>query len=369
MTLYYVALFILALAIAAPFVLRILFPHKIELPEIAISIVGSILIASSVVIFVHLSTPTNVELLHGRVIDKRQVKVSCSHSYPCNPRQVCSGTGSTRSCYTVWSTCYRHSNDYDWRVFHDAARNGYLNIDRIDSRGTKEPPRFTSVLVGEPFTKANVYEDYIALAPNSLHYRKNVDVIPEYQRTIPRYPSITDLYRSNLILTTHATNNVDLVEMNNVLRNRLIRWGNKHQVNLIVMFTQHDRAFIEYLRNDWKNGRKNDAVILLNIDDENNVRWADIFSWSKNEYFNSIMRAQLSNMEKFTIDNFFEIVDNNIEHYVRMPMSEFKQLKWDREFSISHIIAFTIFQLIFNLGILLFIYHNDINNINQRRRY
>src|SRR3989344_6721208 len=67
------------------------------------------------------------EIWNGRVALKKQERVSCEHSYSCNPHPCnCDKNG----CDTCWDTCYEHSYDFDWRVY--TSNNETVEIDRID---------------------------------------------------------------------------------------------------------------------------------------------------------------------------------------------------------------------------------------------
>lgn len=51
------------------------------------------------------------EVWNGRVVEKKQERVPCEHSYPCNPHPcMCDDKGN---CSTCWDTCYEHAYDWD----------------------------------------------------------------------------------------------------------------------------------------------------------------------------------------------------------------------------------------------------------------
>lgn len=361
MSIIWVIVALTILGISAPWILKLIFPHKVTLPEIGISVVVSLVISGLCALFLLALTPQNTELLHGEVTDKKRVKVSCSHSYQCNCYTTCSGTGSNRTCRRVCQTCYEHSYDVDWRVYHNISMVGsYINIRRVDRRGTTEPPRWSRVEINEPFTAEHAYSDYIKLAPNSMFYRENVNINEAYQSTIPHYPRVRNVYDTVNILKTHDQPQLVLTEWNDTLREYLKSWSPEHHVNVIIMFTNHDRMFAEYLKNDWQNGRKNDAVIVVNIEEDLTPNWVEVFSWSKDQYFNSIIKAELANMDKFTVDNVFEVLDTNMEHFERRPMEEFEYLKWEREYAWWQVMIILLIQLGGNVGIAFLIINKEL---------
>ena len=125
-------------------------------PKVWISFVLAAFL-SLVVLFIQLATEqaktADYNFINGAVLNKRIEKVSCSHSYECNCRQVCSTSynSSTKktetSCHKVCDTCYEHNNDFSYRVYSNAM-DKIFTIDRIDPQGLKVPPRFEEIKDG-----------------------------------------------------------------------------------------------------------------------------------------------------------------------------------------------------------------------------
>lgn len=117
----------------------------------------------------------DTEIISGQVEGKKQVKVSCSHSYKCHCYTTCSG-GKTRTCTQHCSTCYDHPYDFDWDVYTTI---GEFEINRVDRQGTTEPPRWTQIKVADPVAREHSYVNYIKVAPDSLFNNlKNVNALP-----------------------------------------------------------------------------------------------------------------------------------------------------------------------------------------------
>lgn len=104
-------------------------------------------------------------ILNGQVIGKERNQVNCEHAYRCNCRQSC----SDKTCSQVCNTCFEHRNDWDWDV---QSTVGVFTINRIDKRGSQEPPRWTEVKLGEPAANTYSYTNYLKAAPNSLFNMK-----------------------------------------------------------------------------------------------------------------------------------------------------------------------------------------------------
>lgn len=359
-----------------PWILKFIFPHKICFKEVALSMVISLAIGGLSFIFFTATTPRSIEIWNGLVTDKKQVRVSCSHSYQCNCINVCSGSGESRTCTRVCQTCYRHSHDYDWRVYTNLG-NHYRNIPRIDSQGVRTPPRWQQVIIGEPYSRENRYRDYIKASNNSIYDFRNRRQREEFDALIPEYPRVYDLYRTNHIFEASSNprfSDSDLKSMNIEFKTLLGEWGPIHQINMIIVFTDQSREFMNYMVNEWEGGRKNDAIIFINLSDENTVNWVDIHSWTKNEFFNSIIRSDILALDEFYITKLWEILGNNVAYFERIEMEEFRYLLSERKYHWWQVLLMLILQLGGNIAIGILISRKKLfdtltPNIKSSRMY
>jgi hypothetical protein len=112
----YLFLLILVLLALSVIVNKLIWKEEITLGEMFINI-G--VISLMLVVFWTVSYQvrvSDVEILNGEVLGKSRNKVSCSHSYPCQCRLVCSGSGKNKSCSTHCKICYIHFYDFDYVV-------------------------------------------------------------------------------------------------------------------------------------------------------------------------------------------------------------------------------------------------------------
>lgn len=224
------------------------------------------------------SNTTDVELLNGQVTSKQQTRVSCSHSYSCNCRESCSGSGSNRSCSTTCDTCYEHPYDWDWDVLTTV---GTITIDRIDRRGSYEPPRWTAVQIGEPAAREHRYTNYIKAAPHSLFNMKLAEQdAKKHAALIPVYPRVYDYYRVDHV-----------IDINTGVKNRqqwdaeidasLRSLGGLKQANIIVVFVRGvGREYKTVLERAWVGGKKNDVVIIVGTEGTA-IKWVEAFTFGK----------------------------------------------------------------------------------------
>jgi hypothetical protein len=271
------------------------------------------------------SRTDDVEILDGQVAGKQSVRVSCSHSYPCNCRQECTGTGESRSCTTVCDTCYEHPYDVDWDVYSSI---GYTStIARIDSQGLDMPPRWAAAYVGEPFAAEHHYTNYIKANPDSVLLGQKGD-LKRFGALIPAYPQVYDYYKVNHVLN-EGVPGVDVPTWNWLISQADRTLGPQKQLNLLVVLVPtDDRSYTYAFRDQWLGGKKNDAVILIGSVDGHRIEWADVISWTTNKGYIINLRDDITHIG--TLDKRDDIVTAIVTEsrteFQRMHMKNYKWL-------------------------------------------
>lgn len=293
---------------------------KPTIGEFALVSLAALLLSSAVVSFGMFSETSDTEILNGQVTNKQKNRVGCRHSYSCNCREVCSGSGQSRSCSTVCDTCYEHSYDIDWDVYSSI---GGFSIDTIDRQGLREPPRWTIVKIGDPVSKSHTFLNYIKAARTNVLNRSGTKI----SYPMPSYPgNIYDYYK---IDRTIGATNAD--KWNEQISLVLRELGPSKQVNLIMVFTKHPEEFADQLNASWIGGKKNDVIIVVGTQDGTKPDWVKVLSWSKREDFKVDLREAILESElkpEVTVPMIGSIINKSFE---RRHMKEFEYLKYDIE--------------------------------------
>lgn len=71
----------------------------------------------------------------------------------------------------------------------------------------------------------------------------------------------------------------------------------------VLMYRNQPEDTSEMQRVLWKNGNKNEFIVMLNVDDNNNLTWFDIMSWTEKEDTKIIVRNYIANLKGKKIDN------------------------------------------------------------------
>jgi hypothetical protein len=323
--------------------------------EVACMVGVGVVVAAVSAIFVSCANTHDVEVWNGRVTSKAQETVSCSHSYPCNCHEVCSG-GKNPSCSTVCDTCYEHSHDYDWAVYTSTGEE--IDIDRIDSQGVNEPPRWTAVRIGEPVSTTHSYTNYIKASPDSLFRHQGIK--DKYQGHIPAYPgNIYDYYRLNRLVLAGAVVG-DSGAWNSQLSELNADLGAAKQVNIIVVLTNEPPEYFYALEESWIGGKKNDVILVVGLNGDKSPAWAEVMAWTTNQLFKVKLRDDIMDEKAIGVENVITALRTNITKYhQRKPMSDFEYLKsaitpTATQWAVSLMIVFLI-----SLGMLIYFYMED----------
>jgi hypothetical protein len=317
----FLALFGVALLIGG---LGFIFLEGVTWKEFLVQLGASAAIAGISIAIIYYRDTGDHELWNGRVTGKKQVWVSCEHSYQCDCHESCSGSGKNRSCSQVCRTCYEHFNDWDWRVY--ASFGGHTNIQRVDRRGSNTPPRWDAVVIGEPFSESRKYTSYIKASPDSLFRKQGQE--GKYLGRLPVYPGkVHDYYRANRLVTYGSVPPQDFKAWNDGLSEINANLGSGKQVNMVVVLTDQPHEWYYALEEYWIGGKKNDAILVIGVDPEGKATWAQVMAWTTSELFKVQLRDSVVALPKVTPEATLKALETNVSNtYKRKPMADFAYL-------------------------------------------
>lgn len=314
------------------------------------------LIAMWVVSYKSLS---DVDIVSGRVTGKEKTWVSCSHSYSCNCHTTCSGFGKNRTCSETCSTCYMHSNDWDWNVYSTV---GNFTIDRVDSRGSDMPERWRQINVKDPVSKSETYKNYIKASPDSLF--QQTSLVERYKNELPEYPGkIYDYYKIDRFLTVDFVVsqdernwwNKDLNELNADL-------GKQYQVNVVIVVVKDKpKEWFYALEQSWLGGKKNDAVLVVSVDAERNVKWVEVMAWVKDPIFKVKLRDKINDFKKLNRPDVVSMTRDVVKKFFqRKPMEDFSYLSASLVPSVTDWIITLVVSVIISVILSIISYQRDV---------
>lgn len=358
---------LLAVPILWPFVARRIWHTTITWGEMGLNIGISVLLVVIVYAIGMTRHTADIEVLNGEITGKERKRVSCSHSYPCNCRQSCSGTGTSRTCTTICDTCYMHSYDIDWRVYTNLSS---FNIRRLSSQGLEEPPRWTKVKKGEPVAQLHRYRWYVKAAKDSLFNLDN-STKERFQELIPAYPQeIYDYHRlrRTLPVKVHIPG-PELYEYNQQLSLALRTMGPKRQANVVIVIVNTpDQMYLEALQAAWLGGKKNDVVVVLGTPNYPEISWAGVITWSDSELFKVKLRDDLRALGTASPDGVIPIIQDNVmKGFVRKKNEEFEYLKKEIKPPVWLLCIGAFLGLGSSVGLSILFHKNDMVNASHWR--
>lgn len=332
-----------------------IFLKGINWKEFACIVGACLVVAGSSAGIVSCANKHDTEILNGRVTGKTRDEVHCRHSYECNCRSCnCDKKGNCSRCC---DTCYEHSYDVDWDV---ASTVGGFSIDTIDRQGLRQPPRWTSTVIGEPASVTHSYENFVKASPGSLFRHQGLE--EKYQASLPEEPqNIYDYWHLNRLITVNVAVD-DPRAWNKALEELNADLGAPKQANIIVVLVKNmPQDWYYALEEKWIGGKKNDVVLVVSVDDALKPQWATIMCWTTNEIFKVKLRDDVMNDQVLTKDAIIADLRTNVSQYfVRKPMADFQYLEAELTPSTTEWVITLIISLLVGIGLTIFFEFNDV---------
>ena len=369
-----VFLFLLIIPLLVATTAFLAFNKKIVWFEFLIQIAAQIAIAGICCGIMYWSNTSDVEIWNGHVTAKKSEKVHCRHDYCCGYCKSCSrDSKGNESCHEYCCrTCYYHDYDIDWLFW--TTDTGERSVSTIDWQGLREPPRWTQVVIGEPTASSHSYTNYIKAAPDSLF--RDQGLVEKFKTELPKYPGeVYDYYRIHRIVSVLPSLNNN-AEWNQALSDLNSRLNPAKEVNAILVVTSkkpHD--YFQALRQHWMGGKKNDVVLVIDINDDLAIDWVDVMAWTDHKEFEVKLRDSIKDLQTLDLHNPKQVMqpfENAIsQYYVRKHMKDFKYLKASITPSITQWIVCLIIGFLSSIGISWYMVVNDVDeaSLKRYRRY
>lgn len=297
---------------------------------------------------------SDVEILNGEVTEKYKHTEWCTQSSSCKHytlRERCSYSTDSKGNRTKSCTTYKdfdYAYEVDWIVKSTVGEN---EIERVNRQGTKTPPRWTAVQIGEPASAEHDYYNYLFADEYSLFAEKKFSESydAEYQKSIPDYPRVYDYYRAS-----HVVNSTkhDVTGYEEYIATVLKKMGAEKQVNIVVvLYNANDTMYTDALVSKWRGGKKNDVIMMFGLDDSGKVQSFRSTSFAQgmnNEMLHATLRVDALS-EQMNLDLVKKQVHTVGEKFERLPNEKFKFMKYKMEPKKEVIITISIVLLLISI--------------------
>lgn len=330
-------LILLAFPIIWPFIAKKIWHDEISWPEVGINISGVAILVTAVWFFGQFNVLSDTEIWNGEIISKHREHGSWIETYQCNCYQSCSGTGSSRSCSTICSTCTRTHYTAEWFAKVDFGGAPYhLRLDYLDTTSrsrrddANDPVIYRNCAPGQPASIPVAYDNYVQAVPDSLF--NSALSGQAYAEFVPDQPRVYGKYRINRVLNVGSElPTAQIRDLNDRLSLALRELGPARQVNVNVIVTEiDDQAFRHTVENAWIGGEKNDVTVFLGLNGST-FTWVDVMTFAHNkgnELFQVKLRDSLRQIGTFDPAAITAAIDEmTMKHYDRIEMAEFQYLE------------------------------------------
>jgi hypothetical protein len=224
----------------------------------------------------------------------------------------------------------------------------------------QEPPRWSSVQIGEPASFESGYTNYIKAAPSSV--LRMTGQAKDFAGLLPEYPQAFDYYRVNHIVSAGvAIPDVEKLQVTLGKINGIL--GPTKQVNIILVAAKTaDKRYLHALEEHWLGGKKNDLIIVLGVPDGfNKIEWAGVMTWSDVELLKIHLRDEI--LRSGSLTNLPDVFDGMTglvgKEWRRKPMEDFAYLRYQYSPSPGIMLALLLIGLISSLGLSWYFVNND----------
>jgi len=330
--------------VATAIILYRKYKHKTLWWEFLIPVIASILLIFGSKALIEHTQTRDTEYWGGWMV-RTEFYEAWDEEVPCTHSNSCTCSNKDGSCTSFHG--YQHAYDVDyhpphWQAIDSNQLTVGINQDRFEqlcrrftNRQYKDMHRdyhlrdgdmYYSVWKGEdvtlvPVTTIHSYENRVAVSDSVFNYP---DVDPK-DFDLYEYPDISNFYSCRSIFGKGD-------KTQGMANTKLDRWnaklGRSKQVRMMVLVYQNQplQAGVDQ-ESYWKGGNKNEFVVTVGVDDENNVQWCYPFSWTEVETLKIEMRDYVVDQEKLNLDSLVDWMVPQVQNqFIRKPFADFDYL-------------------------------------------
>ena len=343
---------------------KIWFHHHFQWQETAVQIFGAILIVAAALVINRSLVFSDIQIVHGNVTNTEAIKKDCNQYWSdqsdsfCTEEETrrvfshttCTTIDGKQSCTSHYKTQYRAIYPWEVKYFVNSDVGSWM-IARVDRQGAVEPPRWLEAKVGDPVSNIISVENYIKASADTIVKRGKTE-----QDFKQDYPQIYDYYKTCTVFWIGVESEEDwcdaVARLNSDLKN--------HKINIVLTITDKAPDYAETLAREWHAHKINDFVVTIGVDENKQIKWVDVRSWSSSAAANIWPSNELMFIKDLDRDRILEIIEWSINSfYKQRSMEEFEYLKDDVSLSPTAIIIILILLGAFTVGSSIIFHRED----------
>lgn len=205
----------------------------------------------------------------------------------------------------------------------------------------------------EPTITEHSYENRVRVSSSTFAMQEPPEEIFE-EYNLFHYPKVVNNYQQKAILGYDDPKAERLVQLLNAKLGR-----SKEFRTYIMIFKGHGREAGMYQEEQWQGSNKNELNITIGLDENDNVKWCHIFSWTDERKIVVDVKDFIEEQEKLDLSAIVNFLYGEVEKdWVRKDFDDFTYLSVEPE--THHIIIAFIITLIINGLVSWYVIANDV---------
>lgn len=287
--------------------------------------------------------------------------------------ESCSGSGEDRSCYTYDCSYvdthypYWTAIDNDGRTFN-ITEGEYTRLKNKFATGAKfvdmhrhyhriDGDMYKTVWDGsvkrfEAAVTSHRYENRVRVSSSNFSMKEPPEeIFNEYG--LYHYPKIYDEYKQDVLIGYNDNKAEKKLEYLNSI------YGKKYEFkSFIMVFRNKPLEAGLYQEQQWQGGNKNELNITIGIDNNDNVQWCHVFSWTPEPRLMVDTKKLVESQTKLNLNELLKHLEDNVpKMWVRKEFKEFSYLTVEPKW--YHILIATIVVIAINIGVGYYVVTNE----------
>jgi hypothetical protein len=174
----------------------------------------------------------------------------------------------------------------------------------------------------EAVATEHTYENRVAVSDSVFNFQ---EIENPQEIGLFEYPNLNG-HRQRVILGKGGADHIQAEKDLNYFNATL---GRAKQVRLFILIYPKGTTMQTAVDQEayWKGGNKNELISCVGVDDEYNVQWSYVFSWSKSETLKAEARGKLAGQDKLDLPGYVAWLGPAVQKsFVRLEFAEFAYL-------------------------------------------
>jgi hypothetical protein len=205
-----------------------------------------------------------------------------------------------------------------------------------------------------PYNSIHKWENRVQAASDVFNFP---EVSPEDIQTyrLHEYPGIGNLTALTILGTHDPKAEKHFAFMNG-------KYGPGKRIRIwVLIYKEQPRQAAKYQEALWKGGNKNEFVICISINQERDVQWAEVFSWSEDSSLKIGTRNYIESQEKLDLMKIADYLESDV--LLKFKKRDFREFSYlTVEPSTKALIITYIIVLLVSVGVCFYVVLNEFKD-------